>query len=105
MKDDPRKNHCMTGYGELCHWSFPENTSYYDYDAACRSVPQDYMYGEFEWYTSFEYKPDNWFFNYFGMCNYDCYEKGGKCYFSWPKGERTYHNTKANARCKGPDHN
>merc|ERR1712045_1102496 len=94
-------NLCMTGADSLCHISYPVS----DFKkarseaAVCRTVPQDYIDGEYE-YVGFTVKDsDN------GLCAYGCeeYDNENKCKWSWPAGETKFLNPKAMFRCLPKD--
>jgi hypothetical protein len=93
------KNKCMTGdetgEDQYCHWSFPADDKKKGKSefAACRTVPQDYIEGDWKYGK----KPKKNFKK--GLCRYDdCEELGGTCNWSWPMGEKGKH-AKGMFRC------
>jgi len=59
----------MTGsdqLDQLCHWSFPADENNESEHAACRTIPQDYIGGEYE----FGFKPQS--LKMKGQCAYGC---------------------------------
>ena len=51
-KCNPRKhspNLCMAGEDKLCHWSFPADEDKNSAAGACRTVPEDYIEGEWDY--------------------------------------------------------
>merc|ERR1712156_634992 len=81
----------------LCHLSYPvTDVKKGRSDAAvCRTVPQDYIDGEYESAQFGSVDSDK------GLCAYGCeeYENDNKCAWSWPKGESKLLNAKAMFRC------
>ena len=90
------KNLCMTGDDQFCHWSYPADDKKKGKSefAACRSVPQDYIEGNWK-FGKKEQKNMNK-----GLCRYGCEEEEGTCHMSWPMGEKSKNNPKTMARCK-----
>ena len=92
---------CQTGADQLCHISykvtdFKKGRS----DAAvCRTVPQDYIDGEYEFMPFGTVDSDK------GLCAYGCeeFDNDNKCAWSWPAGEPKFLNAKGMFRCVPQD--
>jgi len=90
-------NLCMTGSDQLCHWSYPldDPKKWKSDDAACRSVPQDYIEGDWKYGKKVITNMNK------GLCRYDC--EVGQCFWSWTKGMKAKNDPKAMHRCKPMD--
>ena len=94
-------NLCMTGADSLCHISYPVSDwkKSNSEAAVCRTVPQDYIDGEYEFLGLTIRDTDK------GLCAYGCeeYDNDNKCKWSWPAGETKFLNPKAMFRCLPKD--
>ena len=95
------KNLCQTGGEQLCHMSWPAGDwkkSHSD-EAACRSVPSDYIDGEYSFLPLPVLTESDK-----GLCTYGCEDEGNdeKCAFSWPVGANILH-AQAMFRCLPTD--
>ena len=94
-------NLCMTGAEQLCHISYPVSDwkKHRSEDAVCRTVPQDYIDGEYDYFGIGSTNTDR------GLCSSGCegYDNDNKCAMSWPEGETRFLNPKAMYRCVPKD--
>ena len=90
-------DHCQTGADQLCHISYPAHDPKKELSSAavCRTVPQDYIDGDFE-FLEIEFVDSDE-----GLCVHGCeqYDNDNKCAWSWPKGEPGFLNARAMYRC------
>ena len=88
---------CMTGADQLCHISYPvgDFRKSRSNAAFCRTVPQDYIDGDFDFLGSGSVDSDK------GLCVHGCeqFDNNNRCAWSWPRGESQIFNAKAMQRC------
>ena len=93
-RNNEDKNLCMTE-DKYCHWSWPadDKEKWNSEEAACRSIPYDYIKGDWKYARNPSKKQNS------GLCAYDCSESGGECRWSWPREDSSKKNPKGMHRC------
>ena len=92
---------CQTGADQYCHISYPVSSikKGRSDDAVCRTVPLDYIKGDFDFAPIGSVDSDK------GLCAYGCeeFDNDNKCAWSWPAGEPKFLNAKGMFRCVPQD--